>query len=304
MAMADKSLTVDQQIALLQYRNVEIEDIEKAKEILMDIGYYRLGFYFFPFEKTFPALYKERKHVMRIGTKFEDAVALYYFDFDLRNLLLKYTSRIEVAFRTCVVYNMSNRYDNPCWFVDAGVMASSFIKDFRNKVYAGLKKNPAIARHHFLHRKSKFAPAWKTMEFMTLGEIQTLFENILKVDDQLTISKSFHVNKTQVFINYIDTVRHLRNICAHGGVLYEMKLAQAIRKGPAGHFQGIEKNSLYGTLAVVRFMLEQVSINRAKEMWAQVCKLLSDLCMNHPNLQSVVEKTMGAKVEDFLKWRK
>lgn len=242
----------------MQTRNVEIEDVEKAKEILLDVGYYRLGFYFFPFEKTFPALYKERKHVMRIGTKFEDA----------------------------------------------GVMAPSFIKDFRNKVYAGLKKNPAIARHHFLHRKSKFAPAWKTMEFMTLGEIQTLFENLLKVDDQLTISKSFHVNKTQVFINYIDTVRHLRNICAHGGVLYEMKLAQAIRKGPAGHFQGIEKNSLYGTLAVVRFMLEKVSVNRAKEMWAQVCKLLSDLCTNHPNLQSVIEKTMGAKVEDFLKFRK
>lgn len=302
--MADKSLTVDQQIALLQYRNVEIRDVEKAKEILMDIGYYRLGFYFFPFEITFPALYQKRNHVMRKGTKFEDAVALYYFDFDLRNLLLKYTSRIEVAFRTCVVYNMSNRYDNSCWFIDATVMAPSFIKDFRNKVYVGLKKNPAIARHHLLHRKSKFAPAWKTMEFMTLGEIQTLFENILKVDDQLIICKSFHVNKTQVFINYIDTVRHLRNICAHGGVLYDMKLTQAIRRGPAGCFHGIEKSSLYGTLVVTRFLLEQVSVNRAIEMWSQVCKLLSDLCMNHPNLQPVVEKTMGAKVEDFLKLRK
>ena len=302
--MADKSLTVDRQIALLQHRNVEFEDVEKAKEILMDIGYYRLGFYFFPFEKTFPALYQKRKHVMQIGTKFEDAVALYYFDFDLRILLLKYTSRIEVAFRTCVVYNMSNRYDNPCWFVDAGIMSPSFIKDFRNKVYVNIKRNPAIVRHHQLHKRSKFAPAWKTLEFMTLGEIQTLFENIIKVDDQLIICKAFHVNKTQVFLNYIDTVRHLRNICAHGGVLYEMKLTQAIRKGPAGHFQGIEKNFLYGTLVVAHFMLEQISENRAQDMWNQVCHLLTDLCQNHPNLQSVIENTMGAKVEDFLKLQK
>lgn len=302
--MADKSLTVEGQIDLLRQRNVVIGDVDKAKEILMDIGYYRLGFYFFPFEKTYPQLYKGRKHEMFMGTKFSDAVALYYFDFDLRNLLLKYTSRIEVAFRTCVVYKMSNQYTNPCWFVDASVMSPSFIRDFRNKVYANLKRNPAIARHHELHRKSKFAPAWKTLEFMTLGEIQTLFENIIRVDDQLAISKTFHVNKTQVFINYIDTVRHLRNICAHGGVLYDMRLAQSIRKGPAGHFQGKEKNSLFGTLVVTHFLLEQVSENRAKEMWNQVCSLLSGLCVKHSRLQPIVEQTIGAKVEEFLKLQK
>ena len=38
--------------------------------------------------------------MMQDGTKFEDAVALYYFDFDVRNLLNRYISRIEVAFRT------------------------------------------------------------------------------------------------------------------------------------------------------------------------------------------------------------
>ena len=276
----------------------------KRKKSYLILDIYRLGFYFFPFEKTFPQLYQKRKHEMQIGTKFNDAVALYYFDFDLRNLLLKYTSRIEIAFRTCVVYNMSNRYNNPCWFVDASVKSPSFIKDFRNKVYANLKRNPAIARHHELHRKSKFAPAWKTLEFMTLGEIQTLFESIIRVDDQLAISKTSHINKTQVFINYVDTVRHLRNICAHGGVLYDMRLAQSIRKGPAGHFVEREKNSLFGTLAVTRYMLEQVSDNRAKEMWNQVCEILIKLCVNHTNLQPIIEKTMGAKVEDFLKLRK
>ena len=33
-------------------------DEEKAKENLLDIGYYRLGFYFFPFEVTYPQLKK------------------------------------------------------------------------------------------------------------------------------------------------------------------------------------------------------------------------------------------------------
>ena len=40
---------------------------EKAKEILLDIGYNRMGFYFFPFEKTFPKL-ENRTHEVKEGT--------------------------------------------------------------------------------------------------------------------------------------------------------------------------------------------------------------------------------------------
>ena len=38
--------TIDQQLDLLEQRGLRINDREKAKEILLDIGYYRLGFYF------------------------------------------------------------------------------------------------------------------------------------------------------------------------------------------------------------------------------------------------------------------
>lgn len=48
--------TIDQQLDLLEQRGLRINDREKAKEILLDIGYYRLGFYLFPFEKSFPNL--------------------------------------------------------------------------------------------------------------------------------------------------------------------------------------------------------------------------------------------------------
>ena len=44
-----KATTIEEQIKRLRDRNVTIVDEEKAKENLLDIGYYRLGFYFFPF---------------------------------------------------------------------------------------------------------------------------------------------------------------------------------------------------------------------------------------------------------------
>ena len=46
--MGNIAKNVDEQIDLLQSRGMIINDIEKAKEVLLDVGYYRLGFYCFP----------------------------------------------------------------------------------------------------------------------------------------------------------------------------------------------------------------------------------------------------------------
>lgn len=41
---------IDEQITKLVERGMVIDNVEKAKENLLDIGYFRLGFYWFPFE--------------------------------------------------------------------------------------------------------------------------------------------------------------------------------------------------------------------------------------------------------------
>lgn len=120
--MAKSATTIDQQLALLKSRGLTVNDADKAREILLDIGYYRLGFYMFPFEKSYPEL-RNRSHEYVEGASFEDAVNLYYFDFDLRLLLLRYLNRIEIAFRTSLIYNLSNKYNsNPVWFVSPAVV--------------------------------------------------------------------------------------------------------------------------------------------------------------------------------------
>ncbi len=52
--MGNVATTVEDQINLLERRGMKFGDKEKAKEILADIGYYRLGFYWFPFEQSYP----------------------------------------------------------------------------------------------------------------------------------------------------------------------------------------------------------------------------------------------------------
>ena len=78
-----RAITIKEQIAKLRNRGVIISNEQKAEEVLLDIGYFRLCSYFFPFEESYPE-YDDRTHQFVEGTTFEDAVALYYFDFDLR----------------------------------------------------------------------------------------------------------------------------------------------------------------------------------------------------------------------------
>mgnify|MGYP002754802872 FL=1 len=124
--MGDKAISIEEQITTLKTRGLIIQNEDKAKEILKDIGYYRLGFYWYYFQED------KIRHVFKEGTQFSTAVDLYYFDMDLRHLLTKVLSRIEVNLRTQITYIVSNHYsENPIWFADTNIMDREFVKTFK-----------------------------------------------------------------------------------------------------------------------------------------------------------------------------
>lgn len=264
-----KAKSVEQQIELLNSRGVLVSDKEKAKEVLLDIGYYRLGFYFFPFEKSYPQPVG-RSHVVVEGTRFEDAVSLYYFDFDLRNILNRYLTRVEVAFRTYLTYFMSLKYqDDPFWFVSPIVVRQSFIDEFDIKVYRSesFKRNVQIKRHHQNHPSDKYVPAWKTIEFMTFGSVLKLYKSIDNMDDKRTIAKHFGVGKVSVFESFMSTIHTLRNKSAHGAAMFDLTLPDGISlKGPRLDLKGQDCQSLKGALAVLGYILSHISENRSREL--------------------------------------
>lgn len=262
--------------------------MEKAKEILLDIGYYRLGFYLFPFERTYPDL-RDRTHLYINGASFEDAVNLYYFDFDLRLLLMRYLNRIEIAFRTSLIYSLSNKYrHNPTWFVSPSITSRTYVRDFEQKVYTSdFKRNPVIRRHHQRHPADRFAPSWKTLEFMTFGAVMKLYEQLNDREDKILIANKFGIRQIVTFESYMHTIRQVRNACAHGSLLYDLRLPQAIRRGPAG-YNPSERNNIIGAIRVIKYIVSQVSANRAEEMIRQIKYLFENLCIASPNLKPLI----------------
>lgn len=286
--MAKSATTIDQQIDLLKSRGLTVNDIDKAQEILLDIGYYRLGFYLFPFEKSYPGL-RNRTHEYVAGASFEDAVNLYYFDFDLRLLLMRYLNRIEIAFRTSLIYNLSNKYkSNPIWFVCSAIVNRLYARDFENKVYTSdFRRNPIIHRHHQNNPNDRFAPAWKTLEFMTFGAVMKLYEQLKENDDKIFIAHKFGVRQVVTFESYMHTIRQVRNACAHSSLLYGLRLPQAIRRGPAA-YNPSDRNNIIGAIRVISYIIGTISANRADDMSKQIKSLYEDLCSASPNLKPLI----------------
>lgn len=286
--MTKPATTIDEQLDLLKTRGLAIQDEDKAREILLDIGYYRLGFYLFPFEKSYPQL-RNRTHEYIDGATFEDAVKLYYFDFDLRLLLTRYLTRIEIAFRTALIYNLSNKYSpNSVWFISPSVVSRSYARDFENKVYtADFKRNPIIQRHHQKNPNDRFAPSWKTLEFMTFGAVMKLYEQLKERNDKILIAQKLGIRQVVTFESYMHTIREVRNACAHGHLLYDLRLPRRINRGPA-HITPQESGNIVGALRVIRYMMAQISTKRADDLSDSVKSLYEKLCMEAPNLKPLI----------------
>lgn len=270
---------IDEQITKLVERGMVIDNVEKAKENLLDIGYFRLGFYWFPFEKSYPRK-RNRDHIFKDGVKIEYAIQLYYFDFDLRNSFLRYISRIEINFRTKLIYMASNKYrEDPFWYVNSRYVDKSFLnsKAFLDAIHDA--KNESVVKQDLDRYGRSYAPAWKIIEYFSFGVVISLFENLKDGGLKHDISKAYGMESSTQFSNYINTIRRLRNYCAHGKVLFDTNLPVAISNGPIGNL-GNRKTMLSGAYYVLKYILGCISINRQNDLVASIRKAFSEVDSN------------------------
>ena len=292
--MGKYAANIEDQIRLLQARGMEFEapyDIEKAKEILLDIGYYRLGFYWKPFEV-------DEFHAFRELVTFKDVVELYYLDSDLRELLFKAIKRIEINFRTQLVYQVSNIYSsNAHWYVDPEIVLEKFVQNFKQNYYTAqfIRSNKAIKKHHTKYPADRYAPAWKTLEYLTFGSIEILFKSILDDEVKLSIAREYGINRLDIFGNYLKTVVFIRNICAHNEVLFDSNTAQGIKLTSLISISRDDRHSLYGSIQVILYFLGQISSNRKVDLEVQMKELLNKNADNGL-IRDVIEHRMKIKL--------
>ena len=155
-----QALSISEQIELLKSRGLNIADSSKTAKFLGEVSYFRFVQYLRPMEAD------KTSHQFKPNSRFEDAVALYNFDMELRDLMFKAIQRLEIALRTKIIQEFSLEH-GPFWFFDTSLADDEhkFIENM-NSIDRELQrsKEDFIKEHRRNYDKPIFPPAWKTLE--------------------------------------------------------------------------------------------------------------------------------------------
>ena len=96
------AFTIQQQIDQLKTRGLIITDEASAAGLLQNISYYRLAGYWWPMQAN------KTNHTFKPNSTFENVIAIYNFDRELSLLIFDVIERIEIGFRTKLMYHLSH----------------------------------------------------------------------------------------------------------------------------------------------------------------------------------------------------
>lgn len=266
-------LTFDAQISYLDTdKNLVIQDHDYAKTMLKRIGYFSLiGGYKVPFKNPTTKKYKD-------GTRFEDIVALYYFDENLRELFLQYILKIERHIRALLSYHFTEKhgeqqseYLNPTNYALSGRNASGI-----NRLVATLGN---LANHnsdypYINHQRQAYGnvPLWVLFNGVTFGSLSK-FYSFTTQDIQTKVAKNFDkVNRKQLE-QYLSVITKFRNVCAHGERLFSYQTRNDIPDTDLHLKMGIPKNGtqytlgkrdLFAVVIAFRYLLPNEDFKRFK----------------------------------------
>ncbi len=255
MKFTKPALPLPDLLAKLQARGLQVPDPAAALRHLRFVGYYRLSAYTLHFQQV-----NAPGKPFVSGTAFEDVLALYRFDRELRLLVMDAIERVEVAVRGALVGEMSVRH-GPHWFMEARHFAPKY--GYINQLLARVERDTRASRETFIiHYRAKYddpclPPAWAMAENLTFGTLSYLFA-ALHGPERKAIAAPFGCDE-QILRSWLHSLSYLRNLCAHHSRLWNraFSVPPMVARKHAKLLVQVPKDHLYA-LAVVLFELVQV----------------------------------------------
>ena len=206
-------LDIPAQIAMLKGRGLNIADEQAAEKTLSRISYFHLAAYLCPMEAD------KNTHQYKPNASFENAVKLYEFDAELRELAFRAIGKIEIALRTKMIHHFSLNY-NAFWFLKMFICKDEhlFLENLSSidrEIHRS--KEDFIKQHYKKYTKPAYPPAWKTLELLSLGTLTKVFTNSSATKTKKAIAQDFDATAFKAFESWLACIASLRNYCAHQG---------------------------------------------------------------------------------------
>ncbi|MFU0464135.1 Abi family protein [Gardnerella vaginalis] len=217
--------TYQAQVDLLRSRGMQIEDNDRAVDILRTHNYYRLSGYWHSMRQQDPTT-GQSLDVFRDGTSFDLVVELYDFDALLRHAVFEDLAPIELALRSLLGYYLGQI--NPLIYLDSTQLGPAARTVSRHGVCEydiWLKKYQQalrLSREDFVeHHRVQYngvLPVWVAVEVMDWGMLSYLYRfspNLVRNE----IARDCEMSAPQLE-SWLKSLNILRNCTAHHARLF------------------------------------------------------------------------------------
>ncbi len=223
--------TIDEQINILHSRGLVFDNIDFAREKLLETNYYNT---INGYKRLFVTVNSDGSESFIPNARYEELYYLSEFDRSIRSVYLENILKIENRLRTLVAYYFSEEYghDNYLKIENFDTLRNStdndevvekrikciqyMISSIQKDIADSIEKKDYI--NHYI-MKHGYIPLWVLVNVLSLGTISKFYE-YMKQPLRVKIAKHFGVNEGELCI-YIKVLAFWRNLCAHDERLYD-----------------------------------------------------------------------------------
>lgn len=156
------------------------------------------------------------------NTSFDDVLDLYLFDRELRLLVFDGIERLEIAFRTQLIYHPA-LIGGAFWFENkANFDDASRLTDHLRQLDEEVDRSGEVFIEHFFDKydEEQTPPVWMSFEVVSLGLLSKFYQNLRFNQSKKEIARHFGLPEPRVFQSWIRSITYVRNICAHHSRLW------------------------------------------------------------------------------------
>lgn len=226
--MIDKQFkNLEEQIEILKYKGMIIEDEDYAKKILLRENYFFLAGYRYPFMRSM-----KDKHFLD-GVTFLEMYSLFLFDRAIRNIFFKNLLVIENNLKSIFSYQLSKKYGyKEKYYLKSKNFTNDkskqgqvndLIKKMKRQIKINGSKHTATA--HYMSNYG-YVPLWILVKVLSFGIVGELF-SIMKYDDQEKICAIYNIS-VEEFNDYLPILSNYRNLCAHEDIVFNHRTQKII----------------------------------------------------------------------------
>lgn len=244
------AFSIEQQIENLKAKGLLIEDDNMAKSFLNEVSYFR-------FIKAYSLGLKKRNSNYHENVSFNQIVELYLFNQHFRELLFPQIERIEITLRARIANHFSLAHGVLGYLDEANfediVYHQNFLKDQKKEINYN-SKSPFVKnfRENYI---GGGIPFYALVEILTFGTLSKFYRNLLP-EDKKAIAASYGLKYTYLQ-SWIESIAHVRNICAHYGRLYNARLTKTPTLYTEYTKQGIRNFHIFAVLLCMKHLLPQ-----------------------------------------------